>query len=311
MPGALLAEHTGRLAPLVTDDDAALDLEVAVRVRERRRVEPERVVVACHQRRRRFARHTVECLLRRLDRRRPVARAPAHAAQPTSGLHLARRRCDTLQRLVQRRRSLQPHLALCERPGREVDVRVVEARQDAAAAQVDAVGARERRLVRPDAARDPVAGDRERADDGQRRRPSSAQRRSRGSLPEPFSTFDRLNDHEHDRDPIAARRDGRPRDVLANQRLTLNRLAAWRTSRSPRSSARSAISFASSRASESRRGRRRSTRATSFRGTLSSSIGRTTFSASSTTSSTGVSAPVRSWRSSRSRRSRRSAPRAA
>ena len=170
MPGALLAQHTGRLAPLVADDDTALGLEVAVRVRQRRRVEPERVVVARHQRGRRVARHTVERLLRRLDRRRPVAGSPAHAAEPTSRLHLARRRCHTLQRFVERRCSLQPDLALCERPGREVDVRVVQPRQDTAAAQVDPVGARERRLVGSDAARNPVAGDRERADDGQRRR---------------------------------------------------------------------------------------------------------------------------------------------
>jgi hypothetical protein len=44
-----------------------------------------------------------------------------------------------------------------------VDVGVREARDDAAAAQVDDLGRRERGLVRPDAARDPVARDRERA----------------------------------------------------------------------------------------------------------------------------------------------------
>jgi hypothetical protein len=44
-----------------------------------------------------------------------------------------------------------------------VDVGVVEAGQDAAAAEVDDVGRGERRLVDADAARDPVAGDRERA----------------------------------------------------------------------------------------------------------------------------------------------------
>src|SRR5207245_5773025 len=34
MPGAFLAQHAGRLAPLVSHDDAALDLEVAVRSSE-------------------------------------------------------------------------------------------------------------------------------------------------------------------------------------------------------------------------------------------------------------------------------------
>jgi hypothetical protein len=57
-----------------------------------------------------------------------------------------------------------------------VDVRVGEAGEDAAPAEVDALGARERRLVRPDAAGDPVAGDRKRAGDWQRRihRPDDA-----------------------------------------------------------------------------------------------------------------------------------------
>jgi hypothetical protein len=46
-----------------------------------------------------------------------------------------------------------------------MDVRVVEARKHTAAAQIDAIGAGERGLVRPDAARDAVAGDRESAGD--------------------------------------------------------------------------------------------------------------------------------------------------
>jgi hypothetical protein len=33
--------------------------------------------------------------------------------------------------------------------------------------------------------------------------------------------LDRLNRHEHDPDPIAGRRHVRPRDLLANERLTL------------------------------------------------------------------------------------------
>src|SRR5207244_8336220 len=58
---------------------------------------------------------------------------------------------------------------LDERPGREVDVRVAEPGQNAAAAEIDAVGRHERGLVRAHAAGDPVARDRQRAGDGQRR----------------------------------------------------------------------------------------------------------------------------------------------
>ena len=165
VPGALLAQHAGRLAALVADDDTALDLEVAVRVRERGRVQPERVVVAGDQRGRRVAGDAVERLLRRLGRRRPVAGAPARAAEPASRLGCARRLGDTLQRLVERGGVLQPDLPLRERPGREVDVRVGEAGQDAAAAEVDALRARERRLVGADAARDAVARNGQRADE--------------------------------------------------------------------------------------------------------------------------------------------------
>src|SRR5262249_55484444 len=56
-----------------------------------------------------------------------------------------------------------PPLPLRQRPRREVDVRVGEARDDAPSAEVDALGARERGLVRADATGDPVSGDRERA----------------------------------------------------------------------------------------------------------------------------------------------------
>ena len=51
---------------------------------------------------------------------------------------------------------------LRERPGGEVDVGVVEAREDAASAQVDGLGRRKRGLVRPDPADDPLARDRQR-----------------------------------------------------------------------------------------------------------------------------------------------------
>jgi len=43
-----------------------------------------------------------------------------------------------------------------------VDVRLGEPREDAAAAEVDDLGRGQRRLVRADPARNPVAGDRER-----------------------------------------------------------------------------------------------------------------------------------------------------
>ena len=48
-------------------------------------------------------------------------------------------------------------------------VRVAEPGQDAAAAEVDPIGRGERRLVRSDPARDPLAGDRNRPRDGNRR----------------------------------------------------------------------------------------------------------------------------------------------
>ena len=115
------------------------DLEVAVRARERRRVEPQRVVVARHQRDRHAARDRVEHLpvgstsapSRRSASRGRAASRPARArgAPPTR---------SSASSIVAR--ALEPHLALRERPGREVHVRVGEAREHAAAAQVDALG---------------------------------------------------------------------------------------------------------------------------------------------------------------------------
>ncbi len=64
------------------------------------------------------------------------------------------------------RRVLELDLVLGQRPEQEVDVRVRESGQDAAAAEVDALRARQCRLVRADAARDPVSGDRERGASG-------------------------------------------------------------------------------------------------------------------------------------------------
>src|SRR5204863_8583095 len=105
-------------------------------------VQPERVVVARHQGGRHVAGDLVERLLRRLDRRRPVAAAPAEPAQPATGLDVAYCLRDPLQRLVERARPLQADLSLRERPGWEMDVGVVEAGQEAAAAEVDHVRAR-------------------------------------------------------------------------------------------------------------------------------------------------------------------------
>ena len=119
------------------------DLEVAVRARERGRVEPERVVVACHQRRRDVAGDRVERLLRRLDGRRPVAAPPAAAAQPAARPRRAPSASRTRASASSSdARALEPDLALRERPGREVDVRVGEAGEDAAAAEVDPLRAR-------------------------------------------------------------------------------------------------------------------------------------------------------------------------
>ncbi len=166
-PGRLLAQDPGRLARLVALDDAAVHVEVAAGGGERGRVEPGGVVVLRDQDRRRLAGDLVERLLRRLDSRLPVAVPPAVAAQPAPGrdLGLAHAR----ERLVDRRAAVQLHLALRERPGREVDVRVGEGGEDAAAAEVDDVRAGERGLVDADAARDVRAGDRERPSGRQRR----------------------------------------------------------------------------------------------------------------------------------------------
>ena len=136
LPGRLLAEDARRLAVLVELDDAARDLEVAVRGGERRRVEPERVVVAGHQRGRRVAGHRVERLPGRLDRGRPVAAPPAPAAEPAARLGTERRpstraSASSSEDVPSRRTS---RCASAQR--RKVDVRVAEAREDAAAAEV-------------------------------------------------------------------------------------------------------------------------------------------------------------------------------
>ena len=165
-PGRLLAEDARRLAVLVTLDDPARDVEVAACGRERGRVQPDRVVVLRDHDRRRLAGDRVERLLGRLGAGIPVAVAPAVAAQPAAGGDLGL--ADAGERLVERRAAVELHLALRERPGREVHVRVGESGQDAAAAEVDDVRARERRLVHAHAAGDVRAGDRQRPRSGER-----------------------------------------------------------------------------------------------------------------------------------------------
>ena len=78
-------------------------------------------------------------------------------------------RAHSLERLCEARHTLELHLALGERPGREVDVRVGEARKDAAAAEIDDIRTGKRQLVRPDPARHVRPGDRERSGRRQRR----------------------------------------------------------------------------------------------------------------------------------------------
>ena len=101
MPRAFLAQDAGRLALLVALDDAAGNLEVAVRPSEGRRVQPERVVVARHERGRDVARDRVQGFLRRLDGGRPVAAPPAEAAEPASFGNRPDRVADPGERLVQ------------------------------------------------------------------------------------------------------------------------------------------------------------------------------------------------------------------
>ena len=68
---------------------------------------------------------------------------------------------DARERLLERRCSFELDVSLRQRPRREVDVRVRERRQDAAAPKVDPIRGGEGRLVRPDAAGDAIPCDRE------------------------------------------------------------------------------------------------------------------------------------------------------
>jgi hypothetical protein len=138
LPGRVLAQDPGRLAGGVALDHSAVRLEVAAGARERGRVEPERVVVLRGEDHRRVGRDRVERGPR--GRLGPVGVAPAEPAQPPAGRHGREPVDDAPDGVLQRPHPVQAHAAAGERPGREVDVRVVEAGQQAAAAEVDALG---------------------------------------------------------------------------------------------------------------------------------------------------------------------------
>ena len=120
-------------------DHSSRHLERPVGALERRAVHPERVVVLRHQRHRQVRHGAVERLAgRRLG---PVALAPAEAAQPAALRDASPRLHHAVERLLQRAHALEPRLPQPERPGREVHVRVGEAGQHAALAQLDHPGA--------------------------------------------------------------------------------------------------------------------------------------------------------------------------
>ena len=181
VPARFLAQDAGRLAALVELDHAARDLQVAVCVGQGGGVQPDRVGVARHQRNRTVGGDRVERFLRRLDRWRPVAAAPTAAAQPDGCRRTLQCLAHARDGLVHRGRALEPHLVLGESPGGEVHVRVGEAGQHAAAAEIDALRPGERGLVGADTACDLVARDRERLAPAAARAPSCGRRRSRGS----------------------------------------------------------------------------------------------------------------------------------
>ena len=81
---------------------------------------------------------------------------------------MPRMRAHAVERLGEPRDAFEPYVSLCERPRGEVDVRVGEAGQDAAAPEIDDVWCGERGLVRADPARDALTGDREGPRDRQR-----------------------------------------------------------------------------------------------------------------------------------------------
>ena len=116
-------------------DHAAGHLERPVGPLERRAVQPQRVVVLRHQRDRHVRHGAVERRAR--GRLGPVALAPAEPAQPAALAHVLARGHHAVERLLERARALEPRLPQPERPGGEVHVRVGEAGEEAALAQLD------------------------------------------------------------------------------------------------------------------------------------------------------------------------------
>ena len=163
-PRRLFAQDAGRLTGRVALDDAARHLEITIGPHQRRGVEPQRVVVLRPERGRALAGDLVERLPRRVLC--PCGIAPA---VPTDPLAPCAVRPDAAERLGEGRDAVELDVAAGERPRREVDVRVGERGQDAAAAKIDVVGRGEGVLVRPHASDDAIAGDRQGA--GRRERP--------------------------------------------------------------------------------------------------------------------------------------------
>ena len=152
-PGGFLAEDAGRLAALVALDDSAPLRRDPLCQSEGSRVQPEGMEILRPQCGRSGSRDLVQRLFRRLGL--PVRGAPALPADPA---HAGGRTPYALQRVGTGDGPVEAEVALSERPRREVDVRVREPGDDAAAAEVDDVGRGGRsRACRP--ARDPVAGD--------------------------------------------------------------------------------------------------------------------------------------------------------
>ncbi len=163
-PRGLLAQHAGRFAILVALDDSAFGVEIPLCEGECRRVQPQRVQILRPERGRSVTCGLVERVLRRLSI--PFRRAPALPADPRASPLVS---ANPLECVRERPDAVEAQITLCERPGRKVDVRVVEARDDAPAADIDHLGGRQGRLVDTDSACDPLTRDRERASDGKRR----------------------------------------------------------------------------------------------------------------------------------------------
>jgi hypothetical protein len=148
-PGRVLAQHAGGLPGGVAFDHPSGRVQVAAGVRQRGRVHPHRVVVL----RREDHGPVGGDLVERRARWRvgPVGVAPAQATHPGARRDRGQAVGHAGHRVGARARALEPDLPLPQRPGRKVDVRVVEAGQDAGAAEVDPAGVGRRRGRHPTA----------------------------------------------------------------------------------------------------------------------------------------------------------------